>query len=106
MTLLTMKFPEKLVDFALDRLGIIFTIILASHSKRLQVFDICLSPLSFLLCSPIDELVDFIAAAQLAEKYTAQSQDSLDCIESNESVHVVPVAARGHEVSGAFDFIS
>lgn len=33
MTLLTMKFPENLVDFALDTLGNVFTITLAFHSK-------------------------------------------------------------------------
>ncbi|VVA97971.1 unnamed protein product [Arabis nemorensis] len=72
MTLLTMKFPENLVDFALDTLG---------------------------KDTPIDEMVDFIVAAQLAEKYAEESEDSLDDTGMNEEDEdVVPVAAKGPEV--------
>lgn len=54
--------------------------------------------------APIDEMVDFIVAAQLAEKYAEESEDSLDGTELNEEDEdVVPVAAREPEVSGAFD---
>ncbi|KAG7631578.1 S-adenosyl-L-methionine-dependent methyltransferase [Arabidopsis suecica] len=72
IALLTMKFPENLVDFALDRLG---------------------------KDTPIDEMVDFIVAAQLAEKYAEESEDSLDGAEINEEDEdVTPVTARGPEV--------
>uniref|UniRef100_A0A1J3FZB1 DNA (Cytosine-5)-methyltransferase DRM2 n=1 Tax=Noccaea caerulescens TaxID=107243 RepID=A0A1J3FZB1_NOCCA len=72
MSLLTMEFPENLVDLALDRLG---------------------------KDAPIDEMVDFIVAAQLAEKYAEESEDSLDGTELNEEDEdVVPVAAREPEV--------
>lgn len=54
--------------------------------------------------APIDEMVDFIVAAQLAEKYAEESEDSLDGTELNEEDEdVVPVAAMEPEVSGAFD---
>nr|VDC72356.1 unnamed protein product [Brassica rapa] len=72
MALLGMKFPENLVDFALDRLG-----------KDAQ----------------IDVMVDFIVAAQLAEKFAEESDESLDDTEINEEDEdVIPVAARGPEV--------
>lgn len=54
--------------------------------------------------APIDEMVDFIVAAQLAEKYAEESEDSLDGAEINEEDEdVTPVTARGPEVFGAFD---
>ncbi|XP_010465764.1 PREDICTED: DNA (cytosine-5)-methyltransferase DRM2-like [Camelina sativa] len=72
IALLAMKFPENLVDLALDRLG-----------KE----------------APVDEMVDFIAAAQLAEKYAEESEDSLDGAEINEEdENVDEVMARGPEV--------
>ncbi|KAL1202651.1 putative inactive DNA (cytosine-5)-methyltransferase DRM3 [Cardamine amara subsp. amara] len=72
MTLLAMKFPENLVDLALDR-----------HGKDV----------------PMDEIVDFITAAQLAEKYAEEAEDSPDGTETNEEDEdVVPVAARAPEV--------
>ncbi|CAH8337076.1 unnamed protein product [Eruca vesicaria subsp. sativa] len=72
MALLGMKFPENLVDFALDRLG---------------------------NTAQIDEMVDFIVAAQLAEQYAEESEDSLDDTEINEEDEdASPVAARGPEV--------
>jgi hypothetical protein len=53
--------------------------------------------------TPIDEMVDFIVAAQLAEKYAEESEDSLDGAEINEEDEdVTPVTARGPEVFGAF----
>ncbi|CAA7015576.1 unnamed protein product [Microthlaspi erraticum] len=72
MALLTMEFPENLVDLALDRLG---------------------------KDALIDEMVDFIVAAQLAEKYAEESEDSLDGTEINEEDDdVVPLAATEPEV--------
>lgn len=54
--------------------------------------------------TPIDEIVDFIVAAQLAEKYAEESEDSLDGADVNEEDEdVVPVAARGPEVFRAFN---
>lgn len=54
--------------------------------------------------TPIDEMVDFIVAAQLAEKYAEESEDSLDGTGMNEEDEdVVPVAAKEPEVFGAFD---
>ncbi|ESQ48195.1 hypothetical protein EUTSA_v10020166mg [Eutrema salsugineum] len=70
-SLLAMEFSENLVDFALDKLG---------------------------KDAPVDEMVDFIVAAQLAEKYAEESEDSLDDIEISEDEDVAPVAARGPEV--------
>ncbi|KAJ0264301.1 inactive DNA [Hirschfeldia incana] len=72
MALLGMKFPENLIDFALDKLG---------HSAE------------------IDVMVDFIVAAQLAEQFAEESEDSPDDTEINEEDEdVIPVAARGPEV--------
>lgn len=54
--------------------------------------------------APIDEMMDFIVAAQLAEKYAEESEDSLDGAEINEEDEdVAPVTARGPEVFDAFD---
>ncbi|CAH2053473.1 unnamed protein product [Thlaspi arvense] len=73
MMLLTMDFPENLVDLALDRLG---------------------------ANAAIDEMVDFISAAQLAEKYEEESEESLDGSGNNEEDEaVVQIAARGPQVS-------
>lgn len=49
-------------------------------------------------------MMDFIVAAQLAEKYAEESEDSLDGAEINEEDEdVAPVTARGPEVFDAFD---
>lgn len=51
----------------------------------------------------IDEMVDFIVATQLAEKFAEESEDSLDDTETNEEDEdVIPVAARGPEVFDTF----
>ncbi|XP_010551200.1 PREDICTED: DNA (cytosine-5)-methyltransferase DRM1 [Tarenaya hassleriana] len=77
MALLTMSFPENLVDLAIDKLG---------------------------KDAPIDEMVDFIIAAQLAEKLEEESDQSCE-----EEPDVVPVAggaaaAKRPEVSDEFLF--
>ncbi|CAH8392075.1 unnamed protein product [Eruca vesicaria subsp. sativa] len=56
MMLLRMNFPQNLVDLALSRLG---------------------------KGTPVDEMIDFITAAQLAEEYAEESEDLLDGTETN-----------------------
>lgn len=52
----------------------------------------------------IDVMVDFIVAAQLAEKFAEESDESLDDTEINEEDEdVIPVAARGPEVCNVFE---
>ncbi|CAN8259021.1 unnamed protein product [Cochlearia groenlandica] len=94
MALLTMKFPENQIDFALDRLG---------------------------KDAPIDEMVDFIVAAQLAEKFAEESEGSLDGTEINEededvpnevlfetmdkTLHLLEMGFSNHEISMAIEKI-
>lgn len=51
----------------------------------------------------IDVMVDFIVAAQLAEQFAEESEDSPDDTEINEEDEdVIPVAAREPEVFNTF----